>query len=75
MNFPTPKSTDHKDCAAFLRDGMAYLGVEVTVSNERPLVIGPYTDAEGELTCPHGVAFYYEPTGEQIAQWAQDGVK
>jgi hypothetical protein len=37
-----------------------------------PIVPSPYEPLN--LTCPHGVAYYAEPTSEQIAQWAADGV-
>lgn len=60
----------HAGCAQRLRDGMA--PVEITVSEAPPLVAGPYT-TEG-FTCPHGVTYWIEPTGEQIAQWRRDGV-
>jgi hypothetical protein len=60
-------------CWREIKDRMAAMGVEVTVSTRPPLVAGPYT-AEG-MTCPHGVAYWWEPTGEQIAQWARDGVR
>jgi hypothetical protein len=64
---------DHATCESVLRDMMAAQGVEITVSTAAPLVAGPYTtDAH---VCPHGVAFWIEPTGEQIAQWVRDGVK
>lgn len=60
----------HAGCAGVLREGMA--GFEVTVSTERPLVASPYT-TEG-FTCPHGVTYWIEPTGEQIARWQAEGV-
>ena len=59
----------HARCADVLREGMA--PVEVTVSTERPLVIGPYT-TDG-FTCPHGVTYWIEPTGEQVARWQAGG--
>lgn len=67
------KTTDHAGCAATLKDEMAAMGVEITVSASRPLVIGPYT-TEG-FTCPHGTTYWIEPTGEQIAAWVRDGVE
>ena len=45
---------------------------EITLSTEPPLVDNPYTAA---MKCPHGVTFYIEPTSDQIAQWARDGVR
>lgn len=62
---------NHDDCPDFLASGAASLGVDITVSVYPPLVKGPYT-APG-FTCPHGVKFWIEPTGEQIAQWVKDG--
>lgn len=64
---------DHSTCEKALTEGMAAQGVEITVSTEPPLVAGPYT-TNGH-TCPHGVTFWIEPTGEQIAAWARDGVE
>jgi len=61
------------DCASVLIDGMAGQGVEVSASTEPPLVRGPYT--EDPFVCPHGIRYWLEPTGEQIAQWAADGVR
>lgn len=63
----------HADCARFLAEFMAEKGVEITVSTQPPLVLGPYT--EDAFECPHGSLFYLEPTGEQIAQWVKDGVR
>lgn len=58
----------HKVCPRLLRDVLAAGGCEVTVSTCRPLVDGLYTT--DPYVCPHGVRFWVEPTGEQIAQWA-----
>lgn len=60
-------------CAAELRDGMRELGTDVTVSTSEPLVPGPYTTEP--FMCPHGVTYWVEPTGEQIAEWVREGVK
>jgi len=67
----TPEN--HADCANHLRHSMAKLGCEVTVSTLEPLVRNAY--GPEHMTCPHGVTFWYEPTSEQIAQWARDGVR
>ncbi len=64
---------NHVDCAGFVRDTMAGLGAEVTVSTAAPIVVSPF-GANG-FECPHGVAFWVEPTGEQRAAWARDGVR
>lgn len=63
---------DLEACRAVLREGMASMGVEVTVSTARPLVADDYEVAAYQ--CPHGTMFYMHPTGEQIAQWVRDGV-
>ena len=64
---------EHATCAQYVKDGLAKLGADVTVSELPPIVGTPYEDLG--LTCPHGVRFYAEPTSEQIAQWAADGVE
>lgn len=45
--------------------------IEVTVTTAPPLIPSPWTQA---FTCPHGVKFYLEPTSDQRATWARDGV-
>lgn len=60
------------ECWRELRDRMAEMGVEITVSTQTPLVAGVYT-TDG-FTCPHGITYWIEPTGEQIAAWVQGGV-
>jgi hypothetical protein len=67
----TAQPSDHADCPAFMRDGMARLGTEITVSTEPPIVQGPFTIPP--FVCPHGVRHWMEPTGEQIAEWVRDG--
>ena len=52
---------------------MDSMGVEVTVSTAGPLIITPYTTEA--FICPHGVRYFLEPTGEQVAAWTRDGVK
>lgn len=64
--------SDHSECAGTLRQMAAGQGVEVTVSTSAPLVAGPYTT--DPFTCPHGVSYWIQPTGEQIAAWGRDGV-
>lgn len=65
-------SPDHGQCAATLRVETAALGVEVTVSTVPPIIKNEWIE---EFTCPHGVTFWMEPTTDQRAQWAKDGVK
>ena len=60
-------------CEAELRDGMRGLGTDVMVSTSEPVVAGPYT-TDGFI-CPHGVTYWIEPTGEQIAEWVRDGAR
>lgn len=66
------------ECAEFLRTTMAAGtfadgdGCEIHVSTLPPLVQGAYETAG--FVCPHGVQYWIEPTGEQIADWAARGV-
>jgi hypothetical protein len=60
------------ECEKVLRDEMAEKGVKVTVSTMAPLVRGPYT--EDGFICPHGLTYWLEPTGEQIAEWISTGM-
>lgn len=77
MPNPPDKSADHAECGAYLRRFFAQFDTDVTVSTLPPIVESPYNrpgDGNGSLTCPHGTTFYFEPTSEQIAAWARDGV-
>lgn len=60
-------------CEQQLRQFWEMANTDVTISTVPPLVIGPYT--QPGLTCPCGVTFWVEPTGEQIAEWVRDGVE
>lgn len=60
------------ECWREIKDRMAAMGVEVTVSATPPIVAGTYTVEP--MTCPHGSTYWFEPTGEQIADWVRDGV-
>ena len=64
---------DHSHCAGVIQQVFAEQGVDITVSTLPPLVPGPYTTAP--FHCPHGARFWFEPTGEQIAQWAEAKVE
>lgn len=66
-------ATDHAGCPDILRGASSELGVDVTVSAEPPLIRGPYTTHP--YRCPHGSLYWIEPTGEQLAAWARDGVR
>ena len=59
---------DHALCAGQLRTGMH--PIEITISTEPPLVRGPYT-TDG-FQCPHGITYWIEPTGEQIAAFKRE---
>lgn len=65
------------ECETLIRERWAQVcgdqPTEVTISTQPPLVIGPYT--KDGLRCPHGITYWLEPTGEQIAQWVRDGVE
>jgi len=61
------------ECETLLRSKWAAVGTEVTISTAPPIIITPYT--QDGLTCPHGITYWMEPTSEQIAQWARDGVE
>ena len=56
----------HSRCADLLRADMA--PAEVTVSTAGPIVDGLFAAEEG-VTCPHGVVYWIEPTGEQLLRW------
>lgn len=53
-----------------MRDMFAARGIDVNVSDLPPLVRGDFT-ACAPFVCPHGSQLWPEPTGEQIATWAQ----
>lgn len=61
------------ECGEVLRRGLAEKGVEAHVTYLPPLVAQVYESLG--MVCPHGVAWYAEPTTEQIAQWAKAGVE
>lgn len=65
------------ECESILRDQWAQVcgdsPTDITISTSTPLVAGPYT-TDG-YRCPHGITYWIEPTGEQIARWVRDGVK
>lgn len=61
---------DHRACIEFIRGKFAEDDIEVTVSDQPPLVRGPWTMPG--FVCPHGVTLHAEPTGEQKARWSQE---
>lgn len=59
-------------CGDLLRAHYAENGVEAHITTVPPIVAPAYQPLD--MRCPHGVLWYAEPTGDQIAQWAKDGV-
>lgn len=68
----TDQSCD-PECGQLLRDHFAAAGMDVVVSTLPRLVPSPYEDLA--MTCPHGVTWHTEPTTDQQAQWAREGVR
>lgn len=62
--------TQHAMCQTVIRDTFAERGGEVTVSTAPPIIANGFT---ASFTCPHGVQFWCEPTGDQRAVWAGRG--
>ena len=70
MNSPCPTTPHGRTvCAQLLIDTMAGLDCEITVTAVQPHVPGPFVTGH---RCPHGVTYWIEPTGEQIAAWVAD---
>lgn len=63
----------HLGCPSTMRQEAKAKGLDVTVSEAAPIIAGQYTT--DPFTCPHGVTYWIEPTGEQVAQWVRDGVE
>lgn len=61
------------ECENDLRRMWAERNTEVTITTVPPIVAGPYT-TDG-MRCPHGITYWFEPTGEQIAKWVRDRVE
>jgi hypothetical protein len=61
------------ECARELATRSQALGMAITVSAEPPATPSPY--GEEWITCPHGVTYWIEPTGEQICAWVEAGVE
>lgn len=49
------------------------VGCEAVISTAPPLVKSVY--GVQAHTCPHGVTYYCEPTGEQLMRWAEQEVE
>jgi hypothetical protein len=63
---------EHSSCRDTLEASFRARGIDAHVTAIPPIVPSAYEPLN--LTCPHGVAYYAEPTSEQIARWAADGV-
>jgi len=72
-----PTSAFTHECENTLREMWAKVSgdqpTDITISTVPPIVAGPYT--QDGLRCPHGVTYWLEPTGEQIAKWVRDRVE
>ena len=72
FNFPDTRP-DHNLCRPALVKSMADEDIEITVSDQPPLIANAYTI--DPFICPHGTSYWMEPTSEQIAAWARDKVE
>lgn len=63
------------ECGAILRSFCADRGIDAHVTTVPPLILNAYNIQSGYMVCPHGVKWFMEPTTDQIAQWARDGVE
>ena len=57
---------NHSECADAIREGFAPSDYHVTTAP--PIIQGTFT--KEPFTCPHGVLFWAEPTGNQLMRWA-----
>lgn len=62
----------HAGCEALLKTKATEAGIDVHVCTVPPLVAGPYTT--DPFVCPHGTAYWIEPTGEQIAFFVENRI-
>lgn len=69
----SPCLADTPPCRRLLVDEMAKLGVDATASPAPPII--PTAYAAFSAFCPHGIEYWMEPTGDQIAAWAKAGVR
>lgn len=60
------------ECGRFMRRSLAEQGADANVSHLPPVVASAYPPLV--MTCPHGVTWFAEPSNEQRAKWAEDGV-
>jgi hypothetical protein len=64
---------EHSGCRDTLEAFFRAQGIDAHVTAVPPIVESRYEQLN--MSCPHGVAHYAEPTSEQVARWAADGVK
>lgn len=69
----SPCLTDTPPCREFLVAEMAKLGTDAIVSSAPPIVEPAY--GATSFICPHGIEYWLEPTGEQIAAWVKAGAR
>lgn len=62
---------EHSACRDILEAHFKAQGIDAHVTAVPQIVDTGYEQLN--LTCPHGVPYYAEPTSEQIAQWVKDG--
>lgn len=64
-------------CAGNIQDRLSAIAAmdgrncETIVTTAPPLIDNGWTQA---YECPHGVMWFVEPTSEQQAEWARDGL-
>ena len=62
-------NTDHRRCAALIKDMYAKCDTEVNVSDWRAGMRMPDGLTDVALVCPHGIRMWAEPTREQLMKW------
>lgn len=64
-----------KVCGQTILDHFASQGVGISAVTRRPGWMVPNGYEPLNLTCPHGARWHAEPSSEQRARWAADGVE
>lgn len=72
VNRPWPPPECAVSCRQVVVDFYAEKGVEAHVTTEPPIVEPGYEPLD--MRCPHGVVWFAEPTGDQIAKWNKEGL-
>lgn len=70
-NTPSVPGCD-AECGELVRRRLREMGLDAHVTHVAPLIPSDYEDLA--MTCPHGVTWHTEPTGEQIAEFVEKGV-